>query len=565
MIETDKKVVVDEIGNLLRRNIRSLVPYSSARDEFETSEEARSETTDLVLLDANENALGSVGTAPYHRYPDPAHKQLKQSLAEIKSIATGRIFVGNGSDEAIDLLIRAFCAPGRDRVLVMPPTYGMYGVCARVNDVAVTKVPLTPEFAIDVDAVLGAVDNHTKLLFVCSPNNPTGQCFKAEAIELLLRGFPGIVVLDEAYIDFCEQRSWLRRLDEFPRLVILQTLSKAWGLAGIRLGFAFGQPALVDVLDRMKPPYNVSSVNQEIALRALRSPDRKASFVRQLVAERDKLRVALERRGGVKRVYRSDANFLLVRTTNAGRFLRTLKNRRIIVRDRSSEKHCKDCVRVTVGTAAENARLIDALGGDSETVVGPGKPREAVVRRVTKETEVYVALALDGRGETDIECGIGFLDHMLEQLARHSLCDLTLSVRGDLRVDAHHTVEDAALALGEAFSLALGEKRGIERYGFMLPMDESLARVAVDFSGRSYLVWDASFARERIGEMPTELFPHFFKSFCDAAGCNLNIQVRGENEHHKIEAIFKAVGRSIRQAVRHDPWKSDVPSTKGSL
>ncbi|MCB9512513.1 MAG: histidinol-phosphate transaminase [Deferribacteres bacterium] len=559
-----------DLNALIRENIKQLKPYSSARHEFTGNAE--------VFLDANENALGSTAHGACHRYPDPLQTKLKGEIAAFKNIAADNLFIGNGSDESIDLLIRAFCEPARDNVLIVPPTYGMYAVSAAINNVSVLSVPLTDDFDLDASAVLNCVNEKTKLLFLCSPNNPTGNCLSAAEISKLLLGFSGLVVLDEAYIDFAAEKSFVPVLSKHQNLVILQTFSKAWGLAGVRIGLAIASTQIIEVLNKIKPPYNISENSQQMALAALKNVAQKDRMVTELLQQRNWLRQQLVQLDLVKYVYPSDANFLLAKFNDSADVYQYLAANGIIVRDRSSVAKCEGCLRITVGSSQENQRLVSALqniGSHAPANQSPDKTqpplstalpsRKAVIQRKTNETDIYIALDLDGSGRSDIHTGLGFFDHMLEQLSHHSGCDLTIRVTGDLHIDEHHTVEDTALALGQAFQQALGDKRGIERYGFLLPMDDALAQVALDFSGRSWLVWQADFLREKVGDVPTELFYHFFKSFCDTAKCNLNIKTEGENEHHKIEATFKAVGKSIKMAIRRDPLKMDIPSTKGIL
>lgn len=334
---------------LLRSNIRGLKPYSSARDEY--SGEA------AVFLDANENPFNE----PYNRYPDPYQRQLKERISQIKKVPTENIFLGNGSDEAIDLVYRAFCEPGIDNVVSIDPSYGMYQVAADINNVEVKRVPLTKTFEPDIDGLLNAVDANTKLLFLCSPNNPTGNCFKTRDMERLLITFQGIVVLDEAYIDFAPNNSFLSRLGEFPNLVILQTFSKAWGMAGIRLGMAFAGKEIVTVLNKIKYPYNVNILTQQKALELLKETDTMQKWVVLLLEERTKLIEQLKDFQFVQQIYPTDANFILVKVNNTKSLYNHLVDHRIIIRDRSKISLCNGCVRITVGSPEENSQLTDAL------------------------------------------------------------------------------------------------------------------------------------------------------------------------------------------------------------
>jgi histidinol-phosphate aminotransferase len=342
------------IEELVRENIRRLKPYSSARNEF--SGEAR------VFLDANENSFGSPLPRAYNRYPDPLQTEIKRRAAAFFGAAPEEMFVGNGSDEAIDLLFRIFCEPRRHNAVVCPPTYGMYEVSAAINDVAIRRAPLTPDFELDPDAVARAADDGSRLLFICSPNNPTGNSFSRSTILGIVRGFRGIVVVDEAYADFSSVRSLVPEIRKMPNLVVLRTFSKAWGLAGLRVGMAFANPEITALFNSVKPPYNVSQIAQEAILQALDNRRMVKLMVESIVAERRVLEAQLARFPSVERVYPSDANFLLVRTTDAGAIYRFLAGEGIIVRDRSNVELCGNCLRITVGMPDQNAQLVEALG-----------------------------------------------------------------------------------------------------------------------------------------------------------------------------------------------------------
>jgi histidinol-phosphate aminotransferase len=337
------------IKQLIRPNIRQLKPYSSARHEFEGSAE--------IFLDANENPFGN----GINRYPDPLQQVVKEQLSGLKEVPAGQIFLGNGSDEAIDLLIRIFCEPREDKIIILPPTYGMYRVSADIADVAVVEVPLRPAYQPDVEAILKVTDPHTKILFLCSPNNPTGNDFMPDALRTLASRFPGIVVVDEAYIDFSERESCTRRLPEFPNLVVLQTFSKAWGMAGIRLGMAFASEEIIRLLNKVKPPYNVNHLTQQAALEALQDPEAQQAQVRKILAERKHLADTLPAFEFVEQVYPSDANFLLVKVTDPDGLYQFLVDQGIIVRNRSRALRCEGSLRFTIGTPAENELLLKCL------------------------------------------------------------------------------------------------------------------------------------------------------------------------------------------------------------
>lgn len=341
------------LDKLTRANIKKLVPYSSARDEF--SGEAK------VFLDANENSLGSPLAKWYNRYPDPHQLQLKEEISKIKGIAPEHIFLGNGSDECIDLLYRCFCEPGKDNIIICPPTYGMYEVSANINDIAIKKAPLLESFQLDLIHLENLVDANTKIIWLCSPNNPTGNLLNRQDVEAVLNNFTGIVVIDEAYINFSRQKSFIQELTEYPNLVVMQTFSKAWGLAGLRLGMAFASTAIIEVMNRVKPPYNISQATQEIALQALENVGQVNDMIVELADMRDALTEVLKGMPGVQTVYPSDANFLLVKMDDARNVYEYLLTKAIVVRDRTKVKLCEDCLRITVGTEKENTDLVDAL------------------------------------------------------------------------------------------------------------------------------------------------------------------------------------------------------------
>ncbi|HTI94404.1 MAG TPA: histidinol-phosphate transaminase [Puia sp.] len=342
-----------DLDKLLRDNIRKLVPYSSARDEFKGEAE--------VFLDANENSLGSPLTRWYNRYPDPHQWKVKEAISKIKGIPPQHIFLGNGSDECIDLLYRAFCVPGKDNVIINPPTYGMYEVSANINDVEVRRAVLLDDFQLDLVHLENLVDENTKMIWICSPNNPTANSMERQDIEIVLNNFQGLVVVDEAYINFSRHKSFIQELSDYPNLVVLQTMSKAWGLAGLRMGMAFASEAIIDVYNKVKPPYNISQVNQELALKALEEVGQVNDMIRQLVTMREQLAIDLAVLPVVQKVYPSDANFLLVKMDDARSIYQRLLEDGIVVRDRSKVELCTGCLRITVGTEKENAELVGAL------------------------------------------------------------------------------------------------------------------------------------------------------------------------------------------------------------
>ncbi len=342
-----------EINDLVRPNIRQMTPYSSARHEF--SGEAS------IFLDANENAFGSPLAANVNRYPDPLQLALKEKISSIKGVPAGNIFIGNGSDEAIDLLYRIFCEPGKDNVILYPPTYGMYEVCAEMNNIEVRKIPLLENFQLNLDTTAEMIDANTKLIFVCSPNNPTGNSMHKADIETLLNNFNGLVVVDEAYINYARQKTMIPELTEYPNLVILQTLSKAWGLAGLRIGMAFAGEPVITLLNKVKYPYNISTATQQLAMEALNNISSVNNWTKSTVEQREWMAGQLLLLSFTQKVYPSDANFLLVKMENARKIYEFLAVRGIIVRDRSKVILCDDCLRITIGTGDENKQLLAAL------------------------------------------------------------------------------------------------------------------------------------------------------------------------------------------------------------
>lgn len=350
-----------DLNNILRENIKKLVPYSSARDEYKG--------TEGIFLDANENAFGSPvdmeiegQELKLNRYPDTLQIAVKEKLGKIKGLPIENIFLGNGSDEAIDIIFRAFCNPGIDNVIVCPPTYGMYQVSANINDVEVIKVPLIAEtFELDTESILKAINKNTKLIFICSPNNPTGTEVNLDSVKRILDNFNGVVVVDEAYINFAKYRTFIPELLKYPNLVILQTLSKAWGLAGLRVGMAFASRDIIDVFNKIKPPYNISLVSQKLASGALDNIAQVNEWTKKIVSEREKLIEDISKLPFVIKVYPSEASFILVKTTYAKRIYNHLVNNQIVIRDRSSVQLCEGCLRITIGTPEENAMVLKSL------------------------------------------------------------------------------------------------------------------------------------------------------------------------------------------------------------
>lgn len=335
---------------LIRDNIKNMKPYSSARDEFQNF------TQEMVYLDANENPYSN----GFNRYPDPQQKDLKAEIAALKDVYTENILLGNGSDEVLDLVFRAFCEPNKDNVITLPPTYGMYGVLANINAIENREILLNTDFQPNVDEILNAVDENTKIIFLCSPNNPTGNSFSDEAILKILNNFNGLVVIDEAYIDFSKNRSWLSELNDFPNLIITQTLSKAYAMAGLRIGILYASKSILDVLNKIKPPYNINISSQENAIRKLLQGTLKPQL-KKIVSERKKLMEVLENITFIEKIYQSDANFILIKVDDANKRYQQFLDNGIVIRNRSNQPLCENCLRITVGTKEENLSLIVTL------------------------------------------------------------------------------------------------------------------------------------------------------------------------------------------------------------
>lgn len=341
-----------DINSLVRENVKAMKPYSSARDEFEDFD-----TADMIFLDANENPFEN----GVNRYPDPQQASVKSVLANQNGVAKNQILLGNGSDEVLDLLFRAFCEPKIDNVITLPPTYGMYGVLANLNAVENREVLLSNDFQPQLEEIMKAVNKNTKMIFLCSPNNPTGNTFSEESVQYLLDNFNGLVVIDEAYIDFTDKDSWIQKINTYPNLIITQTLSKAYGLAGIRLGICYASAAIIAVLNKIKPPYNVNELTQQRALDRLANPIQIKEEISSIIAQRELLLKVLDEVRFVSKIYPTEANFILIKVDNANQRYDELIAKGIVIRNRTTQSLCENTLRLTIGTAEENQKLIAAL------------------------------------------------------------------------------------------------------------------------------------------------------------------------------------------------------------
>jgi len=523
---------------------------------------------DAIKLDANENAYPPLVSGEVaervNRYPEPQPRRLRAAMAALYGVTPQSLLVTRGADDAIDVLVRTFCRAGEDAVAICPPTFSAYAQFARIQGARVVEIPLGAEFEFDADRFIAAAqgEQKLKLAFLCSPANPTGNLIPRDAVLRVADALPDtIVVLDEAYIEFSDAPSLADEASRRDNLVALRTLSKAYGLAGARVGCAIGTPELVSLIARALPPYPLPTLSIHAALTAL-APSRRAIHeerIARIVADREQLAERLAASPIVKSVRTGGGNFLFLEVDDPGALAEQLQRQGIRMRFRPNA--APGGVRLTIGTAAENEAALAALGA-------PAAPRESSTRRAeitrnTKETQIAVAVDLDRPAPRRIATGIPYFDHMLDQVASHAGFSLVLACDGDLEIDAHHSLEDCALAFGTALRQALGEKRGINRFGFSLPMDETEAHVLIDLSGRPYAKFEGSFEASHIGAYPTEMTPHIFRSLSESLGAAIHVRVEGENDHHKVEACFKAFGRALRQAVRREG--DALPSTKGVL
>lgn len=546
-----------------RPEIVQMKGYSSARS-------LAGDEAGLVYLDANECAYEPfVGARNLARYSAQQPTELQRAFCDWLDVSSRNLTITRGADEAIDCLIRGFCEPGADNIVICPPTFAMYAQSAMLQSVEVRHAPLTADFDLDPTAIALAMDEATKLVFVCSPNNPTGNVMNADAIANLCVACDGraLVVVDETYVEYAgeggEAGSLIPALEQFANLVILRTLSKSHAAAGIRCGCAVAAADITGAMQKVLAPYPVPQPVMNAALTILEKGNqhRLAAKRAEVIVRRDDVITALGEIEDIIRVWPSDANFVLVEALDAAALCQRAREGGVVLRNQSHQHGVGEAVRISIGSAEEMARLLAALRG--ETIASAAQNRQHKIVRKTSETAISVAVDLDRAGPISIDTGIGFYDHMLDQIAKHAGFALTLECEGDLEIDPHHSIEDCAIALGQAIRGALGDKRGIGRYGFCLPMDEALVTVALDLSGRFHLDFKAEFPQPMVGDLPCDMVGHVFRSLAENMQANLHIAVTGENCHHMVEACFKGFGRALRQAIRQDG--SEMPSTKGTL
>jgi histidinol-phosphate aminotransferase/imidazoleglycerol-phosphate dehydratase/histidinol-phosphatase len=516
-----------------------------------------------VRLDANENPFIPLvqGQSAINRYPDPQPEALRRRLADLYGVPVANLWVSRGSDDAIDLLIRAFCRAGADCIAIVEPTFSAYAQFALVQGAGVVRAQLTEDLQFDTEGVIAAAKAAApKLLFLCTPNNPTGTAVDTDDVRAIAAALPNtLVIADEAYGEFDGAASLAAEAGTIENLVVLRTLSKAYGLAGARIGCAIAGKDVIATIARVSPPYPLPSPSIAAALDAL-GPERMpihAERVLRLLEARDRIAGQLAEVDEIRSV-RTGGNFVFIEVDDPADLARRLAAAAVRVRFRP--KAAPGGVRITIGTDEENAALLAVFG-----LAAARSTRKADVVRDTKETRIALSIDLDRTEPRQIASGVPFFDHMLDQIAAHGGFSLVLACTGDTAIDPHHSVEDIAIALGQGLKDALGDKRGIGRFGFALPMDETEAQVLIDLSGRPFAKFDGTFGSEKVGDLPTQMVPHIFRSIADSLGAAIHVRVSGDNDHHKVEACFKAFGRALRQALVVSADDNALPSTKGML
>jgi len=542
-------------SSIARKAIRDFAAYS-----------ARGGAGDAIHLDANESPWppppADASVTGFNRYPEQQPSDLRNRLAGLYGVNSENIMMGRGADESIEVLLRTFCEAREDSVLICPPTFGFFTTAAQIQGAKIERAPLKADFSWDPDLIAEKIKSAgPKIIFLCSPNNPTGNSLSIDVISKLCAvDTNALVVVDEAYIEFSDNDSVAPQIGRIKNLVVLRTLSKAYALSGVRMGVCLAHKDVIALMLKVLPPYPVPVPVKNAVLRAL-APSSMAILSKRIEiwkSERARLMKSLPNSSMIETVYPSDANFILFKTCKADALLKTLAKSNVKIRD--FRPKISSHFRISIGSPEENDILLDALG--VETVEKPAE-RVGECYRKTKETDIAIRVNLDESSDCSVDTGIGFFDHMLEALSKHSNIGLVLTCKGDLEIDPHHSVEDTALALGTALKQALGNRAGIGRYGFVMPMDETQARVAIDLSGRPAFVFNGQFPTDHVGEFPVEMCPHFFESLAQTLGASIQIEVEGDNSHHIIEACFKGVARALRPAFSKSG--SDIPSTKGVL
>lgn len=551
------------LEKIVRPEIWKMAGYSSARMEM-------TDVSGMIQLDANENPYLPYLTSKSHtnninRYPHPQPDAVLARLAAVYKVSPKQVLVGRGMDEIMDVLVRVFCVPYKDNIIITPPTYGYYEVIADIAGIQVKKVALDINngFSLDAAKVINAANQNTKIIFLCTPNNPTGNVLPLKDIEQIAKNLPNVIIaVDEAYIEFATAKSASTIMENYNNIVVMKTLSKAYAFAGVRVGTLIANPEIIKVARKVLAPYPIPVPVAGLILEAI-SPfglELANSHIELIKLERDRVMSYLNKTPGIY-VYPSEANFLLLKVDNANAVYKDLLAKGIILRNRGRD--VENTIRFTIGTPEENDLVLRALGVQLE--ITKHKDRHAVFSRKTNETEILARINLDKTAPIKVHTGIGFFDHMLEQLAKHGGFSLELSAHGDTHIDYHHTVEDVAIVIGQVLKHALGDKRGINRYGFVLPMDEACAFATIDLSGRGVLVYEAEFKNAQIGDFPVELVEHFFISLADQLEAAIHLKVTGDNAHHMVEGLFKAFARALNQAISQSANNTAIPSTKGTL
>ena len=480
-------------------------------------------------------------------------------------VSSRNLTITRGADEAIDCLMRAFCVPAIDNVVICPPTFAMYAQSAVIQGVAVNTAMLDKNFGLDLAAIDKCVDDNTKMIFICSPNNPTANLMNSAAIMTLCQTYQdkALIIVDETYIEFSEQKTAIAQLDNFANLVILRTLPKSHAAAGLRCGAAIAHSDVSALLKKVLAPYPLAVPVMQAALSIL-TPENMAKLAKKradIIVRRNEYAAIFAGLDVVVSVLPSDANYFLLLVHDAIDLCNRAREAGIILRNQSHQPGLENAVRISIGNKDEMEQLLAVMKGKPAPTQSTQRVQK--ITRKTSETRISVAVNLDKTSPVTINTGIDFYDHMLDQIAKHGGFSLELECDGDLHIDPHHSIEDCAIALGQAVRGALGDKRGIGRYGFFLPMDESLVKVALDFGGRFYLDFKAEFPETHVGDLPCDMVPHVFYSLAEHMQANLHIEVTGSNTHHMVEACFKGLGRALRQAIRIEG--TEMPSTKGML
>lgn len=549
---------MNQIAQRARQNVIDMQAYKSARSQFSAEDQ-------MVFLDANECAFEPyIGASGLSHYSDQQPKDLVDAMCRVYDVASKNLLITRGADEAILVLIQTFCDPNKDSIIITPPTFPMYAQSALLQQATIQEVGLNDDFSLNVEAVIAAKNPQTKIVFLCAPNNPTGSMISQVELEQICQAYAGhaIVAMDEAYVEFSGQPSATALLEKYDNLLVLRTLSKAYAAAGIRCGAALAHSDVIALMRKVLPPYPLPSpvVREALQILAPQNLKRLKSLRAETMDVKAWFEAQAEKLEAVVEVLPSQANFSLIKFKDA-QYINSQALAAGFVLRPQSHKALENCIRLSIGTREDMQKLLDVFAG--KPFDAPKNQRIASVTRNTKETRISVKVNLDETSPIRISTGIGFYDHMLEALAKHGGFSLELECAGDLEIDMHHTVEDCAIALGQALKKALGDKIGIGRYGFTLPMDESQASASIDLSGRYFLKFDADFPDKYVGELPVDMVEHVFRSLAENLQCNLHIQTIGDNTHHMVEAAFKAVARSLRQAIRVEG--TDLPSTKGVL